>query len=433
MLRPNLNSILRSLLISFGVIALMVGVPLYSQYRSVDQGKGGTVATNVWLVKICDSAGANCGTVAIPVTITGTMPVTGTVQSNAGTGTVNVTCISGCGGAPSFLDTGGFTFGTTPVGIFGAVVDTAASHTIGDGLAGAPRMSTNRILLVSPQGTTTVAGTLTGITGTVNATPVGTSTITGTVTVTSGTIGSITMPSLTVTSGTIGSITMPSLTVTSGTVNSATITQLPVVNVGTLPTVNVGTFGPAINVGTFGPALNIGTFGPTAAVNLTQVLGAALSTANPVIDGGRVATDTVAAVANGSPAAVAVDKYGRLIIVMGGDNGMLGVGTTSVTATTAAQILASSGGANYRWAITSIMTCNLSGVVATQLDVTDSSGTLMSFPWTQTATTAGESRCYMQQFPTPYLSAANSTISVKLTVANATGVRTNITAYKTGT
>jgi hypothetical protein len=64
----------------------------------------------------------------------------------AGNGGLKVECLSGCGGAATFADNSAFTFGTTGVTNIGAVVDDTATNTVTENSAGAPRMSTNRIL-----------------------------------------------------------------------------------------------------------------------------------------------------------------------------------------------------------------------------------------------------------------------------------------------
>lgn len=364
----------------------LLGTAVIAQVRQVDQGRKGVQA---WPMVICDTSGTNC----IGTETTGTVGVyrllTSTAAGGAGGGTVD----QGAGGTSAWF----IAFDTT--GVNNNVDVVTATITQIPAITGTVQANA---------GTGTLA-----VSGTVTATPTGTQAVSGTVqanagtgtqavSVVTGTIGQITMPSLTVTSGTIGSITMPALTFTSGTVGSM-------------------------------PALTMtsGTIGNTVAINVTQIGGVALSTAAPMIQGGRGSTDVPTAVANGAQVAQRLNKWGDTITSLAPYD-LLGFGTTAVTATTAAQILASSG-ANTKWAITAVTTCNLSGVVATIMHFTDSSGTLFSFPWTQTATSAGEARCYMQEFPSPYLAATNSTISVQLTTSNATGVRANITAYKTGT
>lgn len=61
------------------------------------------------------------------------------------TGTsLDVNCTAGC--VSSFLDNATFTFGTTAIGNMGAVVDDVATNTVTENNAGAPRMSTGRVL-----------------------------------------------------------------------------------------------------------------------------------------------------------------------------------------------------------------------------------------------------------------------------------------------
>jgi hypothetical protein len=95
-------------------------------------------------------------------------------------------CVSGCSGS-SFADSTAFTFGGTSISIMGAVVDDTGTNTVAENSAGAPRMSTNRVLYsfltdstgaavgtagaplrIDPTGTTTqpVSGTVTANVGT---------------------------------------------------------------------------------------------------------------------------------------------------------------------------------------------------------------------------------------------------------------------------
>jgi hypothetical protein len=62
----------------------------------------------------------------------------------SGSGSLQVTC-DNCGGS-SFLDNASFTFGTTPVSPFAAVVDDVGTNTVAENSAGAPRMSDSRVL-----------------------------------------------------------------------------------------------------------------------------------------------------------------------------------------------------------------------------------------------------------------------------------------------
>jgi len=78
-----------------------------------------------------------------------------TVVQPTGTN-LHIVCDSGCGGAASFADNSAFTFSTTAVNNMGAVVDDTATNTVTENNAGAPRMSTNRILYGMP---TNISGT----------------------------------------------------------------------------------------------------------------------------------------------------------------------------------------------------------------------------------------------------------------------------------
>jgi hypothetical protein len=58
---------------------------------------------------------------------------------------LDINCLSGCGGASSFLDNAAFTIGTTPVNIAGYLFDDVAPTAATENSAAAPRMSSNRV------------------------------------------------------------------------------------------------------------------------------------------------------------------------------------------------------------------------------------------------------------------------------------------------
>lgn len=66
-------------------------------------------------------------------------------------GSINVNCTGGCGGAATFTDNSAFTFNTTSITNIGAVVDDVATNTVAENSAGTPRMNTNRILYFNPR------------------------------------------------------------------------------------------------------------------------------------------------------------------------------------------------------------------------------------------------------------------------------------------
>lgn len=62
-----------------------------------------------------------------------------------------VNCVTGCTAGGSFSDSTAFTFGVTAVGNMGAVVDDVGTNTVAENSAGAPRMSTSRVLYTNPR------------------------------------------------------------------------------------------------------------------------------------------------------------------------------------------------------------------------------------------------------------------------------------------
>jgi len=100
------------------------------------------------------STSANQGTAASlpgawPVKVTdgtNTMP---TGDSSARP--LHVNCDAGCTAGGSFSDSTAFTFGSSAIGLMGAVVDDTATNTVAENSAGAPRMNTNRILYFNPR------------------------------------------------------------------------------------------------------------------------------------------------------------------------------------------------------------------------------------------------------------------------------------------
>jgi hypothetical protein len=520
---------------------VFMGTGVMGQMRQVDQGK---VGVKPWLITLCDTTGTACGNALV-------IPVSGTMTANAGTGTFNVTCISGCGGAASFLDTGGFTFGTTPIGIMGAVVDTAASHTVGDGLAGAPRMGTNRILFmdlsksaafsianttftaaqgaaggtgwpVTESGTwpVTQSGawgvTASAGTGTFNTHETGTANVTFTntaiqanagtgtqnVTFTNTAIQSNQGTAANTTAGwpTIGGYITTSTALTSaspldttaglnvtgystfvvyhnpvGTLASGTIliegsnnggaayfpiaasridstnalsaTSFSVASAAIAYTAPIAGLDHArvhlnpqiTNTGTDNLYLSASNMGRDSLVSVqsansalgVSVNGSGLTTAGPLIAGLRGSTTVPSAVADAALVAARGSKYGDVLVAFAPPD-LETTGTAQPTATTATAVIAASGAATNRWKIMSIKVCNFSGTVATEMDITDSSGTIDKFVWTATALN-GEPQCFLDTFPDGWPAAANSSISAKLTVSDASGVFVAIKANKTGT
>jgi hypothetical protein len=81
--------------------------------------------------------------------------------TKAAAGSLNIVCLSGCGGASSFLDNAAFTAGTTPVNITGGWYSTAPSNCT-DGRACAPQLTIDRKLMVQAfQGTSPFADNVT--------------------------------------------------------------------------------------------------------------------------------------------------------------------------------------------------------------------------------------------------------------------------------
>lgn len=75
----------------------------------------------------------------------GTNMVAGKVDAS---GFIEVNCATGCSASAGFPDSSPFTFGTTAVSNFSAVVDDVATNTVAENSAGAVRMNSNRILYV---------------------------------------------------------------------------------------------------------------------------------------------------------------------------------------------------------------------------------------------------------------------------------------------
>lgn len=114
----------------------------------------GDSANNALRVNVV-AGGASGGTsstfgAAFPATGTAAGFIGSTGNMTGGTldasGFLKINCAAGCVAGASFADNTVFTFNTTPVGIFGAVVDDVATNTVAENSAAAPRMNTNRIL-----------------------------------------------------------------------------------------------------------------------------------------------------------------------------------------------------------------------------------------------------------------------------------------------
>jgi hypothetical protein len=110
---------------------------------TANQGTPNTTA-NRWPVQVTD------GTDLAQVTATGG-------------GSLQVECSAGCGSPATFNDNSSFTFGTSGVTNVGAVVDDTATNSVTENNAGAPRMSTSRVLygnLRNSSGTEVVTSTV---------------------------------------------------------------------------------------------------------------------------------------------------------------------------------------------------------------------------------------------------------------------------------
>ncbi len=175
-----------------------------------DTGAGVQSVTKFGIALPASGGSVAGGTATNPLNVVfpSAQPVSGTVTANAGTGTFTVgqatgtnlhmVCDSGCTPGGSFADSTAFTFGTTAVNNMGAVVDDTATNTVLENSAGAPRMSTSRVLygnLRNASGTEVVTATTTpgaadlGLV--VRNIPSGTQTVGGTVTANIGTTGGL--------------------------------------------------------------------------------------------------------------------------------------------------------------------------------------------------------------------------------------------------
>lgn len=144
-------------LVASGQTGLALGVKLQYYFDGVNWSR--------WDRSVTQSGTWNIGTLTTitnSVAVTGTFwqstqPVSGTVTSNAGTGTflvgdgvgaLNIICDSGCGGASSFNDNTAFTFGTTAINVSGGVLDDVTPNAATENSAAAPRISANRMFLM---------------------------------------------------------------------------------------------------------------------------------------------------------------------------------------------------------------------------------------------------------------------------------------------
>jgi hypothetical protein len=135
---------------------LLLAAPAAAQV--VTQGPAATTSTaHAWPMKIVfggvavdprdvsDRAGRLLGAVtfssAQPVTQSGAWSISFTAPQHT-------ICDSGCGSPPAIPDSSPFTFGTTSVSLFAAVVDDVGTNTVAENSYGTPRMSANRILKV---------------------------------------------------------------------------------------------------------------------------------------------------------------------------------------------------------------------------------------------------------------------------------------------
>lgn len=487
--RKTVHRLLTSTLISLLVLGTVLPLLAQASFRTVSQGTGATSSAG-WPMKFCDTSG-NCivlvlvGSVyRVPVTCDNCASTAGgggvVAQGAAGgtgwpvteSGAWGVTASQGGAWAVTASQGGAWTVTSTPTG----------TTTVAGTLTGVTGTFT-----ANPAGTTTVVGTLTGVTGTF--TPTGTTTITGTDQANQGVAANATAGWPTI----AGIVTATTTALTSASPLDTTIGVGTKGYASALVSANISG---SITLGTYifegsddsgvtyklsvpcaradvspaGPVMTLAVNSPTQwlvcpmrglsnfrarlnpAITNTGTGNITIQASNQAYDpfsfvsatlnaGGNTvgavktmvisATDTTASTAAGSDVRARADKFGDLITAFSIPDHVKSRSDV-LTATTASSVLAAPG-ANYRYAIYGMYACNLSGVIATQLDITDSTGTIYSLPWTQTATTGGEDRCMAVPMNVPYFTAANSTISEKLTVANATGVRVILSIAQTGT
>lgn len=210
---------------------------------AVTQSTGAGAATDYWNVRLTDGAAF----LPLPTAL-------------AGGGGLKVECLSGCGGAAAFADASAFTFGTTSVGIFAAVVDDVATNTVAENSAGTPRMNTNRVLYTMNTNSTGVEIGTAGAPLRVDPTGSTIQPVSGTVTVTDG-------------SGALNVI-VDSSALPSGAATAALQTQ-PGVDIGDV-TVNNGTGAAAVNIQDGGNIITVdGTVAATQSGtwNVTNISG----------------------------------------------------------------------------------------------------------------------------------------------------------------
>jgi hypothetical protein len=148
---PSIWANVKDSVTSASVVDKALVVALSPNSNTVNQG-GANVLAGAWPMLVTDgtntaavkaastAAGATDPAMVVAVSPNNSVTVVQPTGSN-----LHIACDSGCGGATSFADNAAFTFGTTPIGNVGFVVDEVATNTVTENSAGAPRMTSSRI------------------------------------------------------------------------------------------------------------------------------------------------------------------------------------------------------------------------------------------------------------------------------------------------
>lgn len=155
----------------------------------------------------------------------------------------------------------------------------------------------------------------------------------------------------------------------------------------------------------------------------------ATPTSNPIRLGGRAATANPTAVSDAQIVDFLMDKYGRQVYALAPQD-LWGQGRATITSTTTTSLLAA-GGANVKWALTSMTVVSTQTATTSRLDILDGLGsgaTIHSFP-IPAGISAGAMFNQTMNLNPPYVCSANTDVSAHLTVA-VTDVRVIVTGFK---
>lgn len=196
-----------------------------------------------------------------------------------------------------------------------------------------------------------------------------------------------------------------------------------------LGTVQLGATVATASVGTVTLAANAASLGTVFVAGLQA--NDAVIAGNPIIIGGRAATATPTAVADNDAVYAQFDKYGRIITADAAQD-LWGQGSVIIAASTVTTSVIAAGGANVKWAITSLGVTSTQTATTNRVDIIDginNGGTLIHSFFYPAGISAQGGGTDTINFNPPWVCSANTAVCAKCS-ASVTDVRVVATAFK---